>query len=93
MDDKKKSLIIHYLTKLILVIIGLSTLMTLLSLNTFSLSLKTLSLWVFIFNGVLFTYWLWINQSKIWEKYILGSYFIIIEIIISTSFTSAVLNG
>ena len=93
MDDKKKSLIIHYLTELVLVIIGLGILLTLLSLNDFSFSLKILSLWVFIFNGVLFTYWLWINQSKIWEKCIIGAYFIIIEFIIANSFTSAVLNG
>lgn len=93
MDENKKLLLIHYLTEFILVIIGLSILLILLYVNNFGISLNIISLWVFIFNGVLFTYWLWKDESKIWEKSIIGIYFVIIEIIIASSFTSSVING
>ena len=33
-------------------------------------------------------YWLWKNNSKVWEKIIIGTYFILIEIIIAKSFVS-----
>ena len=35
-----------------------------------------------------FYYWLWKNDAKVWEKAIVGSYFLLIEIIIAGSFVS-----
>ena len=88
MDEEKKSVLIHYVTEFILFAIGLGILFLILFMRDFQFSWKIASLWVFLYNGILFTYWLWINNSKMWEKVIVGLYFILIEIIIANSFVS-----
>ena len=80
MDEEKKSVLIHYVTEFILFAVGLGILFLILLIRDFQF------LWVFLYNGILFTYWLWINNSKMWEKVIVGLYFIIVEIIITNSF-------
>ena len=89
MDEHKKIALIHYLTEFILVSIGLGVLFVLLFLNDFKISINVLSLWVFFFNGILFTFWTWKSKSKFWEKFMAGIYFIVVEIIIVSSFTSS----
>ena len=86
MDEEKKSVLIHYLTEFILFAIGLGILFLILFIRDFQFSWAVASLWVFLYNGILFTYWLWINNSKMWEKVIVGLYFILVEIIIANSF-------
>ena len=88
MDENKRSLLIHYITEFILGSIGIGIFVILLYFNEFDLSLNIVSLWVFLYNGILFTYWIWKNDAKIWEKTIAGCYLLIIEIIISSSFTT-----
>ena len=88
MDEEKKSVLIHYLTEFILFVIGLGILFLLLFIRDFQFSWGVVSLWVFLYNGILFTHWLWINNSKMWEKVIVGMYFILVEIIIANSFVS-----
>ena len=88
MDEEKKSVLIHYLTEFILFAIGLGILFLILFIRDFQFSWAVASLWVFLYNGILFTYWLWINNSKVWEKVIVGLYFILVEIIIAYSFVS-----
>ena len=88
MDEEKKSVLIHYVTEFILFAIGLGILFLILFIRDFQFSWGIASLWVFIYNGVLFTYWLWINNSKMWERIIIGLYFILVEIIIANSFVS-----
>ena len=88
MDEEKKSVLIHYLTEFILFAIGLGILFLILFIRKFQFSWGIASLWVFLYNGILFTYWLWINNSKMWEKVIVGLYFILVEIIIANSFVS-----
>ena len=88
MDEEKKSVLIHYLTEFILFTIGLGILFLILFLRDFQFSWGLASLWIFLYNGILFTYWLWITKSKIWEKVIMGLYFILVEIIIANSFVS-----
>ena len=88
MDEEKKSVLIHYLTEFILFAIGLGILFLILFVGNFQFSWGVASLWVFLYNGILFTYWLWINNSKVWEKVIVGLYFILVEIIIANSFVS-----
>ena len=88
MDEEKKSVLIHYLTEFILFAIGLGILFLILLIRDFQFSWGVASLWVFLYNGILFTYWLWINNSKMWEKVVVGLYFILVEIIIANSFVS-----
>ena len=88
LDENKKSLLIHYFTEFILGSIGVGVFVILLYLNQFSFSLDIISLWVFLYNGILFTYWLWKNNSKLWKRIIIGIYFILLEIIIARSFVS-----
>ena len=88
MDEEKKSVLIHYLTEFILFTIGIGILFLILFIRDFQFSWGVSSLWVFLYNGILFTYWLWINKSKMWEKVIMGLYFILVEIIIANSFVS-----
>ena len=83
MDEEKRSILIHYLTEFILFTSGLGILFLILFTMDFQFSWGVASLWVFLYNGILFTYWLWINNSKIWEKVIVGLYFILVEIIIA----------
>ena len=86
MDENQKSLVVHYLTEFIIGSIGLGILAILLWFREFQISLQLFSAW--IFNGVLFAYWVWKSKTKAWEKSIAGTYFILIEIIIASSFTS-----
>lgn len=86
LDENKKSLLIHYLTEFILGSIGVGVFVILLYLNQFSFSLDIISLWVFLYNGILFTYWIWRSDAKIWEKSIAGGYFLLIEVIIASTF-------
>ena len=88
MDEEKKSILIHYLTEFILFVIGIGILFLILFIRDFQFSWSIISLWVFLYNGILFTYWLWKNNSKLWEKVIIGIYFILLEIIIARSFVS-----
>lgn len=88
MDEEKKSILIHYLTQLILFVIGIGILFLILFIKDFQFSWSIISLWVFLYNGILFTYWFWKNNSKLWEKIIIGIYFILLEIIIAKSFVS-----
>ena len=88
MDENKKSLLIHYITEFILGSIGIGIFVILLYFNEFDLSLNIVSLWVFLYNGILFTYWIWKSDAKIWEKSIAGIYLLIIEIIIASSFST-----
>ena len=71
MDENKKSLLIHYITEFILGSIGIGIFVILLYFNEFDLSLNIVSLWVFLYNGILFTYWIWKSDAKIWEKLLL----------------------
>jgi len=87
MDQKNKSILIYYLTEFIFFSIGVGILAILLWIKHFELSLSILSLWTFFFNAVLFSYWLWKSKTKIWEKFIAGIYFFLIEIIIINSYT------
>ena len=86
MDENQKSLVVHYLTEFIIGSIGLGILAVLLWFREFEISLQLFSAW--IFNGVLFAYWVWKSETKVWEKSNAGIYFILIEIIITSSFTS-----
>ena len=88
MDEEKRSVLIHYITKFIPFTIGLGVLFLILFMRNFQFSLGVASLWIFMYKGILFTYWLWINNSKVWEKGIVGLYFIIVKITISSSFAS-----
>ena len=88
MDEEKKSVLIHYLTEFILFTIGLGILFLILFIRDFQFSWGVASLWVFLYNGILFTYWLSINNSKMWERVIVSLYFILVEIIIANSFVS-----
>ena len=88
MDEEKKSILIHYFTEFILFVIGIGILFLILFIRDFQFSWNIISLWVFLYNGILFTYWLWKNNSKLWEKIIIGIYFILLEIIIARSFVS-----
>ena len=93
MDENQKSILIHYLTEFIIASIGLGILVVILWFQDFQISMALLSIWIFLFNGVLFSYWLWKSQAKSWEKIIIGIYFILIEIIIANSFASLTLNN
>ena len=86
MDEEKRSVLIHYVTEFVLFAIGLGILFLIFFISDFQFSWGVASLWVFLYNGILFTYWLWINNSKMWEKVIVGLYFILVEIIIANSF-------
>ena len=88
MDENKRSLLIHYVTEFILGSIGVGIFVILLYMNQFNFSLNIISLWVFIYNGVLFAYWIWKSDAKIWEKSIAAIYLLIIEIIIASSFST-----
>ena len=81
MNENQKSLVVHYLTEFTIGSIGLGILAILLWFREFQISFQLFSAWIFIFNGVLFAYW-------VWEKSIAGIYFILIEIIIASTFTS-----
>ena len=82
MEQDKKSALIHYLQEFVIAIIGIAILLGLLWYSDFNFSVRILSLWIFLFNGILFTFWLWKSDAKNWEKAVAGIYFILVEIII-----------
>ena len=82
MEQDKKSALIHYLEEFVIAIIGIAIFLGLLWYSNFNFSVRILSLWIFLFNGILFTYWLWKSDAKNWEKAIAALYFILVEIII-----------
>ena len=87
MNENQKSLVVHYLTEFTIGSIGLGILAILLWFREFQISFQLFSAWIFIFNGVLFAYWVWKSETKVWGKSIGGIYFILIEIIIASTFT------
>ena len=93
MDETKKSILIHYFTEFILLLIGIGILFILLWFQNFQLSLRILSLWVLIYNAVLFSFWSWKSKSKIWEKSIALMYFLLIEIIIINAIKTIAVIG
>ena len=88
MNENQKSLVVHYLTEFTIGSIGLGILAILLWFREFQISFQLFSAWIFIFNGVLFAYWVWKSETKVWEKSIACIYFILIEIFIASTFTS-----
>ena len=90
MEENKKSVLIYYLTEFIFFMIALGILFSLLWLENFQFSLRLLSLWVLIFNAILFSFWFWKSKAKIWEKSTALVYFLLIEYIIinAIKFTS-----
>lgn len=93
MDENQKSILIHYLTGFIIGIIGLGILVVILWFQAFQISMALLSIWIFLFNGVIFSYWTWKSQAKPLEKIIIGIYFVLLEVIIANSFTSFSLDN
>ena len=87
MNKNKKSIFLYYLTEFALVSLGIGLLAILLWTNQFQLSLELLSLWVFFFNAVLFSFWIWKSQVKLFEKIIASIYCLLIEIIILNSYS------
>ena len=53
MDQNQKLLWVHYIKEFILSLIGLAILTELFWYYKFELTIRLLSIWVFIFNGVL----------------------------------------
>ena len=82
MEQDKKTALIHYLEESVIAIIGIAIFLSLLWYGEFNISVRVLSLWIFLFNGILFTFWLWKSNTKNWEKSVVGLYFILVEIII-----------
>ena len=82
MEQDKKSALIHYLEEFVIAIIGIAIFLGLLWYSNFNFSVRILSLWIFLFNGILFTFWLWKSDAKNWEKTVAALYFILVEIII-----------
>jgi uncharacterized membrane protein len=82
LEQDKKSALIHYLQEFVIAIIGIAIFLGLLWYSNFNFSVRILSLWIFLFNGILFTFWLWKSDAKNWEKAIAALYFILVEIII-----------
>tara|TARA_Y100001970_G_scaffold70159_2_gene89332 strand:- start:2200 stop:2463 length:264 start_codon:yes stop_codon:yes gene_type:complete len=82
MDQERKSIIIHYIKEFLIFFSGLIILIGLLWYHNFNFSIRLLSLWIFVFNAVLFSFWLWTTKNKTWEKSIVGIYFILLEWII-----------
>ena len=82
MEQDKKTALIHYIEESVIAIIGIAIFLGLLWYSDFNISVRVLSLWIFLFNGILFTFWLWKSNTKNWEKSVVGLYFILVEIII-----------
>ena len=68
MDENQKSLVVHYLIEFIFGSIGLGILAVLLWFREFEISFQIFSAWIFIFNSVLFAYWVWESETKVWKK-------------------------
>ena len=64
MDQEKKSIVIYYVKEFLIIFTGIAILIFLLWYHKFSFSIKLLSLWIFIFNAVLFSFWLWVSKNK-----------------------------
>ena len=82
MEQDKKTALIHYIEESVIAIIEIAIFLGLLWYSDFIISVRVLSLWIFLFNGILFTFWLWKSNTKNWEKAVVGLYFILVEIII-----------
>ena len=82
MEQDKKRVLIHYLEEFVISLIGIIIFLGLLWYVDFNFSLRILSMWIFLFNGILFTFWLWKSDTKNWEKTVAALYFILVEIII-----------
>ena len=82
LEQDKKTALIHYIEEFVIAIIGIAIFLGLLWYSDFNISVRVLSLWIFLFNGILFTFWLWKSNTKNWEKAAVGLYFILVEIII-----------
>ena len=82
LEQDKKTALIHYIEEFVIAIIGIAIFLGLLWYSDFNISVRVLSLWIFLFNGILFTFWLWKSNTKNWEKAVVGLYFILVEIII-----------
>ena len=82
MGQDKKTALIHYIEESVIAIIGIAIFLGLLWYSDFNISVRVLSLWIFLFNGILFTFWLWKSNTKNWENAVVGLYFILVEIII-----------
>lgn len=82
LEQDKKTALIHYIEESVIAIIGIAIFLGLLWYSDFNISVRVLSLWIFLFNGILFTFWLWKSDAKNWEKAVVGLYFILVEIII-----------
>ena len=85
LEQHKKRALIHYLEELLIILIGITIFIGLLWYNEFQFSLRIVSLWVFLFNGIIFSYWLWKSDAKSWEKAATGLYFLLVELIILLS--------
>tara|TARA_B100001123_G_scaffold437476_1_gene569772 strand:+ start:9126 stop:9389 length:264 start_codon:yes stop_codon:yes gene_type:complete len=82
LNQNQKLLWVNYIKEFILSFIGLAILAGLFWYYKFELTIRLLSIWVFIFNGVLMGFWIWKSNSKSWEKGVVVLYFILMEIII-----------
>ena len=82
LEQDKKTALIHYIEEFVIAIIGIAIFLGLLWYSDFNFSVRILSLWIFLFNGILFTFWLWKSDTKNWEKVVAALYFILVEIII-----------
>ena len=82
MEQDKKTALIYCLEESVIAIIGIAIFLGLLWYSDFNFSVRILSLWIFLFNGILFTFWLWKSDAKNWEKVVAALYFILVEIII-----------
>ena len=82
MDQNQKLLWAHYIKEFILGLTGIAILTALFWYNNFEITIRLLSIWVFIYNGILMAFWIWQSNSKSWEKGIVLSYFTMVEIII-----------
>ena len=82
LEQDKETALIHYLEESVIAIIGIAIFLGLLWYSDFNFSVRILSLWIFLFNGILFTFWLWKSDTKNWEKTVAALYFILVEIII-----------
>ena len=82
MEEQKKQIWVHYIKEFTLILIGIIIFAGLFWYYKFEFNIRLLSIWIFIFNGVLMGYWTWQSNLKPWEKGILGFYFILVEIVI-----------
>tara|TARA_B100001996_G_scaffold382094_1_gene373028 strand:- start:695 stop:958 length:264 start_codon:yes stop_codon:yes gene_type:complete len=82
MEEQKKQILVHYIKEFTLILIGIIIFAGLFWYYKFEFNIRLLSIWIFIFNGVLMGYWTWQSNLKPWEKGILGFYFILVEIVI-----------